>query len=78
MFMMRVLDIGPIDKLRTGDWETTAPGPNDEPVRAVNGLPHHADSEVLDELVADYASMYLNNAIEAWPYGIGVDRRGKP
>ena len=36
--MMRVLDIGPVDKLRTGEWETKALGPNDKPVRAVKNF----------------------------------------
>lgn len=41
--MMRVLDIGPIDKLRAGTYETKAMGPNDLPARAVKGL---ADPEL--------------------------------
>ncbi len=41
--MMRVLDIGPVDKLRTGEWETKALGPNDKPVRAVKNF---ADPEL--------------------------------
>jgi len=36
--MMRVLDIGPIDKLRTNEHETKAIGPTDEPVRAVRNF----------------------------------------
>lgn len=36
--MMRVLDIGPIDKLRAGTWETKAMGPNDKPVSAVKNF----------------------------------------
>ncbi len=36
--MMRVLDIGPIDRLRDGSWETKAIGPNDRPVRAVRNF----------------------------------------
>lgn len=41
--MMRVLDIGPVDKLRTGEWETKALGPNDKPVRAIKNF---ADPEL--------------------------------
>jgi DMSO reductase iron-sulfur subunit len=41
--MMRVLDIGPIDQLRTGQWPTTAYGPNDKPVKAVKNF---ADPEL--------------------------------
>ncbi|MBY0430847.1 MAG: 4Fe-4S dicluster domain-containing protein, partial [Rhodospirillales bacterium] len=36
--MMRVLDIGPIDKLRDGTWDTKALGPTDKPVRQVKGM----------------------------------------
>ena len=36
--MMRVLDIGPIDKLWAGKWNTKAVGPNDKTVRAVKNL----------------------------------------
>jgi anaerobic dimethyl sulfoxide reductase subunit B (iron-sulfur subunit) len=36
--MMRVLDIGPIDKLRTSEYETKALGPGDQPVRAVKNF----------------------------------------
>ena len=36
--MMRVLDIGPIDKLRSGEWETKAIGPGEQPVRAVKNF----------------------------------------
>ena len=36
--MMRVLDIGPIDKLRENQAETGAIGPNDTPVRAVKNF----------------------------------------
>ncbi|MBF0307029.1 MAG: 4Fe-4S dicluster domain-containing protein [Alphaproteobacteria bacterium] len=36
--MMRVLDIGPIEKLRDGSQETKALGPNDKPVRRVKGM----------------------------------------
>lgn len=43
--MMRVLDIGPIDQLREGQWLTTAYGPNDKPVRAVKNF---ADPELTD------------------------------
>ena len=41
--MMRVLDIGPVDKLMSGEWETKALGPNDKPVRAVKNF---ADPEL--------------------------------
>ena len=36
--MMRVLDIGPIDQLREGVYETKAMGPLDKPVGAVKGF----------------------------------------
>ena len=36
--MMRTLDIGPIDQLREGKWDTKALGPNDKPVRAVKNF----------------------------------------
>jgi len=36
--MMRVLDIGPIDKLRDGSHATKAIGPNDTPVRQVKNM----------------------------------------
>ncbi len=36
--MMRVLDIGPIDKLLAGDWETKALGPAESPVQAIKDL----------------------------------------
>lgn len=36
--MMRVLDIGPIDQLNDGSYETKAYGPADEPVRQVRGM----------------------------------------
>ena len=36
--MMRVLDIGPIDRLREGSWETRARGPADEIVRHVKNM----------------------------------------
>jgi anaerobic dimethyl sulfoxide reductase subunit B (iron-sulfur subunit) len=41
--MMRVLDIGPVEKLRTGEWQTPALGPNDQPVRAIKNF---ADPEL--------------------------------
>ena len=41
--MMRVLDIGPIDKLRDGTFETKARGPNDFIVSAVKNF---ADPEL--------------------------------
>ncbi len=41
--MMRVLDVGPIDKLRAGTWKTTALGPKEKPVRAVKDM---ADPEL--------------------------------
>lgn len=36
--MMRVLDVGPIDRLLEGTWKTTALGPDDKPVRAVKNM----------------------------------------
>ncbi|MDM8546419.1 4Fe-4S dicluster domain-containing protein [Candidatus Venteria ishoeyi] len=36
--MMRVLDIGPIDKLREGNFPTKALGPGDKPVRQVKNM----------------------------------------
>jgi anaerobic dimethyl sulfoxide reductase subunit B (iron-sulfur subunit) len=36
--MMRVLDIGPIDKLWEGKFKTTAVGPHDETVRQVKNM----------------------------------------
>ena len=36
--MMRVLDIGPIDKLRANEWKTTAIGAADAPVRQVKDM----------------------------------------
>ncbi len=36
--MMRVLDIGPIDQLREGKWQTPAMGPDDKPVRQVKNM----------------------------------------
>ena len=41
--MMRVLDIGPIDKLRAGQHPTKAVGPHDAVVRQVR---HMADPEL--------------------------------
>ncbi len=41
--MMRVLDIGPIDQLRAGKYETKAMGPTEVPVGAVKGF---ADPEL--------------------------------
>ena len=41
--MMRVLDIGPIDQLRAGTWDTKAMGPGDKPVRQVQ---HMANPEL--------------------------------
>ena len=41
--MMRVLDIGPIDKLRDGSYDTKARGPNDKIVRQVRSM---ADPEL--------------------------------
>ncbi|HIP23412.1 MAG TPA: 4Fe-4S dicluster domain-containing protein [Rhodobacteraceae bacterium] len=36
--MMRVLDVGPIDQLQDGSFETTARGPNDQVVRQVKSM----------------------------------------
>lgn len=36
--MMRVLDVGPIDQLQDGSYETTARGPNDQVVRQVKSM----------------------------------------
>jgi len=36
--MMRVLDVGPIDRLREGTYPTKAMTPDDEPVRQVKGM----------------------------------------
>jgi anaerobic dimethyl sulfoxide reductase subunit B (iron-sulfur subunit) len=47
--MMRVLDIGPIDKLMSGEWQTTALGPDEKPVRAVKNL---ADPELTRPSIA--------------------------
>ena len=41
--MMRVLDVGPIDKLLAGEWATAALNPGDQPVRAVKNF---ADPEL--------------------------------
>ena len=41
--MMRVLDVGPIDKLLAGEWATPALGPHEKPVRAVKNF---ADPEL--------------------------------
>jgi TorA maturation chaperone TorD len=35
---------------------------------AVKRLPYEADGEVLDEIAADYAAIYLNHSIQASPY----------
>ncbi len=43
--MMRVLDIGPINELRDGTYETKAVGPNDSVVRQVKSM---ADPELTD------------------------------
>ena len=45
----RVLDIGPIDKLRSGEWETTALAPGEATVRSVKNL---ADPELTDPSIA--------------------------
>ena len=47
--MMRVLDIGPIDKLLAGELETKALGPNETPVRAVKNF---ADPELTRPSIA--------------------------
>jgi len=47
--MMRVLDIGPIDQLLAGTWETKALGPNDKPVNAIK---HLADPELTRPSIA--------------------------
>ena len=36
--MMRVLDVGPIDQLRDGTYQTKARGPNDQVVSQVRGM----------------------------------------
>jgi anaerobic dimethyl sulfoxide reductase subunit B (iron-sulfur subunit) len=43
--MMRVLDIGNIDQLRTGEYATKAIAPHEKPVRAVKNF---ADPELTD------------------------------
>ncbi len=43
--MMRVLDIGPIDQLRDGSYQTKARGPNEDVVRQVRSM---ADPELTD------------------------------
>ncbi len=47
--MMRVLDIGPIDKLLTGEWATKAMGKNEKAVRTVKNL---ADPELTRPSIA--------------------------
>lgn len=47
--MMRVLDIGPIDQLLDGTYETKARGPNDQVVRQVQNL---ADPELTKPAIA--------------------------
>ena len=47
--MMRVLDIGPIDKLLRGEWATPASNPGDKPVRAVKNF---ADPELTNPSMA--------------------------
>ena len=47
--MMRVLDIGPIDKLWTGEHPTTALAPGEKPVKAVKNL---ADPELTKPSIA--------------------------
>jgi anaerobic dimethyl sulfoxide reductase subunit B (iron-sulfur subunit) len=47
--MMRVLDIGPIDKLLAGEWVTKAMGKNEKAVRAVKNL---ADPELTKPSIA--------------------------
>ena len=41
--MMRVLDVGPIDKLLAGEWATPSLGPHEKPVRSVKNF---ADPEL--------------------------------
>ncbi len=60
--MMRVLDIGPIDKLRDGTWQTKAMGPNDKPVRQVKNF---ADPQL------------TNPSIVFIPHSKGVPGEGK-
>jgi anaerobic dimethyl sulfoxide reductase subunit B len=47
--MMRVLDIGPIDKIRAGQYETKAIGPGEVTVRAIKNL---ADPELTNPSIA--------------------------
>ena len=47
--MMRVLDIGPIDQILAGTWETKAVGPNEVVVRQVKNL---ADPELTNPSIA--------------------------
>jgi anaerobic dimethyl sulfoxide reductase subunit B (iron-sulfur subunit) len=47
--MMRVLDVGPIAKLREGSLETKAVGPNDKVVRRIKGM---ADPELTNPSIA--------------------------
>jgi anaerobic dimethyl sulfoxide reductase subunit B (iron-sulfur subunit) len=47
--MMRVLDIGPIDQILAGTWETKAVGPHEDVVRQVKNL---ADPELTNPSVA--------------------------
>jgi anaerobic dimethyl sulfoxide reductase subunit B (iron-sulfur subunit) len=47
--MMRVLDIGPIDKLLAGEWVTKAMGKNEKAVRAVKNF---ADPELTKPSIA--------------------------
>ncbi len=47
--MMRVLDIGPIDKLLAAEWQTPALGPNEQPVHTVKNL---ADPELTRPSIA--------------------------
>jgi anaerobic dimethyl sulfoxide reductase subunit B (iron-sulfur subunit) len=47
--MMRVLDIGPIDKIRAGQYETKAIGPGETTVRAIKNL---ADPEMTNPSIA--------------------------
>ena len=47
--MMRVLDIGPIDQIREGTYETKAVGPNDKVVRQVRNM---SDPELTNPSIA--------------------------
>lgn len=47
--MMRVLDIGPIDKLRDNSYETKAIGPGEQTVRRIRGMP---DPELTNPSIA--------------------------